>query len=314
MLNTRSDYLVILVATYNRIALLKRTLDSIAAQTKCSHEVIVIDGGSTDGTIEYLQAHSGITPVYQGELSGTARCYNQVWRQIASKYTCWLSDDTEVINNSLDLAVNILEKNPEIGMVGLKMKDTIVPPNRTPRLYMGKISKYGILNCNHGVLPTELLKSVDFFNEDYHSYPIDPDLTASVLSAGKNVVMTKCISILHHREWSLSESWQRATAHADKNLPIYLKKFNYLFSSVTGLSRIKQRIWINIVRVLFLGAEMEERRFGLNRRDWLNIIRGRFIRNTDPLDSRSHSYHLVQKIPEKFLAMKSNPYRHLVKS
>ena len=53
MLNVRSDYSVILVTTYSRLDLLKRTLDSIAAGTRCSHEIIVIDGGPTDGTIEW---------------------------------------------------------------------------------------------------------------------------------------------------------------------------------------------------------------------------------------------------------------------
>src|SRR5918992_3727026 len=127
MLKKRSDSLTVLVATYNRLDLLKRTLASVAGGTDIAQEIIVIDGGSTDGTVEYLRRLRNVTAVLQGALLGTARAYNQVWRQIDSKYTCWLSDDTEVVGGSLELAVRILEERGEIGMVGLKMRDTKGP-------------------------------------------------------------------------------------------------------------------------------------------------------------------------------------------
>ena len=197
MLNKKSNYLVVLVPTYNRLESLKRTLTSIKTQTNCSHEVIVIDGGSSDGTVEFLKIQADVTPVFQESLKGQARSCNEVWRQINCKYTVWLSDDTELTNNCLDCATKILETDSEIGMVGLKMKDTVGPGKN--RAYMGALSEYKILNCNHGVISLDLLRSVGFFNEDYYSYNIDPDITASVLCTGKKVVMTKKISVLHHR-------------------------------------------------------------------------------------------------------------------
>ena len=243
-LNVQSDYLVVLVATYNRMALLSRTLDSISAGTECPHEIIVIDGGSTDGTVEYLRADPSLTKVFQGALIGTAGSYNQAWRRIESRYTCWLSDDTELVEGSLDLAVRILEEKPSIGMVGLKMKDT--EGARKDRAYLGGISKYGILNCNHGVLRTELLRSVGYFNEDYRSYTIDPDLTASVLSAGKAVVMTKQISVLHHRTWDQDGNFDdraRREMGGIDNPAIYSKKFRYLDVPPVALSPRQEEAW-----------------------------------------------------------------------
>lgn len=312
MFNRRSDYLVILVATYNRIDLLKRTLDSIANGTRCSHEIIVIDGGSTDGTIEYLKLHPSITPMFQGKLLGTARAYNQVWRQIESKYTCWLSDDTEIVDGSLDLAVNILETHPEIGMVGLKMKDTMGPWNHEP--YMGGLSEYGILTCNHGVLSPDLLKSVGYFNEAYRSYTIDPDLTASVLCTGKSVVMTKRISLPHHREWANHEGEEKIKRDMGgiDNAKIYREKFEFLEVPRIHPSRIKARLGRYVEQILWLHSGPGSLRFGLKRRDWHNLSRGRFIRLTDPLENMRHPYHLVQRIPRSLLTLETNPYRHLV--
>jgi glycosyltransferase involved in cell wall biosynthesis len=314
MLNTRSQYLTILVATYNRLPFLQKTLDSISSGTRCDHEIIVVDGGSTDGTIQYLQSHPGITPVFQGELLGTARCYNRVWREIESTYTCWLSDDTEVIAGSLDAVVRILEQYPEIGMVGLKMKDVNGPYSNVP--YMGGLSCYGILNCNHGVLSTVLLRSVGYFNENYRSYFIDPDLTASVLCTGKRVVMTKQTSIHHYRPYAESvedqiRQMKREMGEIDNN-KIYQEKFRFLKTSPTPGFRRKKKIGRYLGKLLFWQSQFDSVRLGLNQRDQHNLIKGRFIRLTDPLEHIHHPYHLVQKIPMKLLMLNANPYRHLV--
>jgi len=310
MLNTKSSYLVILVATYNRLESLRWTIDSIDAGTRCFHEIIVIDGGSTDGTIEFLRAHSGITPVFQGKLIGQARACNQVWRQIESKYTCWVNDDTELVPGSLDLAVDVLEKHPEIGMVGLKMKDTV--GRGASQAYGGAVSEYGILNCNHGVLPTSLLRSVGYFNEDYRTYTIDPDLTASVLSAGKAVVLTKQVGVRHHRAMLGEEQQGKRKRELLSNSTIYREKFGFLEASSYLSFGWRRKIRKVFLDLLFFASSWKPERFGLGERDRINLQEGRFIRITDPLENMFRPYYMVQRIHRKFLFMHSNPYRHLV--
>ncbi|MGE0043173.1 MAG: FkbM family methyltransferase [Vicinamibacterales bacterium] len=299
-INRRSRHFVVLVATYNRLALLQRVLKAIEDGTRAEHEVVVIDGGSTDGTIEFLESHPTVTPVFQGELLGTARCYNRVWRHIDSTYSCWLSDDTEIVPGSLDLALEILEGDPEVGMVGLKMRDTLGPGKGEP--YRGGISEFGILNCNHGVLRTKLARSFGFFNEQYRSYMIDPDLTASVLCSGKTVVMTRAVSVLHHREWAEKEGESKVVREMGgiDNDQIYREKFGMLEASRTLGARLRTWTMWTMGRALFYKAPGTARRFWLNRRDWYNLSFGRFIRVTDPLIYRGKPYHLVQRLPERY--------------
>jgi len=303
MLNKNSSNLVILVATYNRLESLKRSLTSIADGTQCSHEIIVIDGGSTDGTVEYLRTLSHITPVFQGKLIGQARACNEVWRQVNSKYTCWLNDDTELIAGSLDLAVDILDQGSDIGMVGLKMKDV-----DNPKPYMGAVSEYGIINCNHGVLPTDLLAKLGYFNEEYRSYGIDPDLTAAVLCSGKKVVMTKKVSVLHYREPTDQDKRRK---ELENYKAIYRQRFQFL-----GLNSRLQQLRLNIrffmLKNLFRRAKADTLRFGMNRHDRKNLIKCNFIRWADPFFCWSLDHHLVQKIPTSLLLNKTNPYRHLL--
>ncbi|MCB0104086.1 MAG: glycosyltransferase [Anaerolineales bacterium] len=312
-INNRSNYLTILIATYNRLEALKVVIDAIHAQTTCSHEIIVIDGGSTDGTIEYLESRSDITPVFQGKLLGAPRSYNEVWRQVESKYTAWLSDDTELTNNGLDLAVQILENDPEIGMVGLKTRDVIGPRTVVP--YVGALSMFRILNCNHGVMPTEVARSVGFFNEDYPMYMIDPDLTASILCTGKKVVMTKPVCVLHRPEWALQD---KASKKKDRlkgvdHLEIYRRKFFFLEkrSLMEQFKRVVRFAFYGLYLNMLSNAVMKM--LVLNSRDWQNLTKARFIHLFDPIKNRSKPYHNEQQIYRNILLRPGNPYRHLVK-
>ncbi len=312
MMINRSKYLVIVIATYNRLRLLKKTIKSLNQGVKSEHDIVVVDGGSTDGTINYLKSNKKLIPVFQGKLIGTSRAYNRAWRKIRCKYTVWLSDDTEVNKGSLDLAIKILEENSDIGMVGLKMRDTIGSLARSP--YLGGISEVGILNCNHGVLRYKLLKSLGYFNESYRSYTIDPDLTASVLSAGKKVVMTKQISVFHHREWSLSKSraeYAKEQMGSINNTKIYNNKFRFLMKKRGLLDYIYNFLTRLLLDTLFYAAGKNTKRLGGNKRDWYNILHCRFIKLTDNFDNRNNPYHLVQQIPKEILKDRRSPYREI---
>ena len=310
-INRRDRHFVVLVATYNRLALLKTVIEAIEDGTHTPHELIVIDGGSTDGTIEYLQSDPRITPVLQGELLGTARCYNRVWRHVESTYTCWLSDDTEIVPGVLDRAIAILDGDASIGMVGLKMKDTKGPGRFEP--YRGGISEFGILNCNHGVFRTGLGRQIGFFNEGYRSYMIDPDITASILSTGHRVVMTREIAVLHHREWAEQEGDEKVARDMGgiDNFAVYRRKFGFLAPSNTLAARLRARLVRYAWRLLFLGAGPDARRCWLNRRDWINLAGGRFLSLFDPLIHLGRPYHLSQAMPAALLESPANPYRNL---
>lgn len=310
--NQRNDRFVVMVATFNRLAMLRTVVDSILRGTRTPLELIVIDGGSTDGTVEYLQSHPQITPVLQRRLLGTARCYNAVWRDIDSRYCGWLSDDTEIVPGSLDTAIEILEKDPTVGMVGLKMKDTKGPGRHDA--YRGGLSEFGVLNCNHGVLPTRLARQVNFFNEEYRSYMIDPDLTASILCTGHRVVMTKAVAVLHHRAWAENEGDEKVAREMGgiDNFAIYRRKFGFLEPSRTIVSRIRARLIRYIARVLFLGARPESTRLGLRRRDWVNLGGARFTSLFDSFLHIGRPYHLAQALPPALLASVHNPYHAVV--
>jgi len=60
----------IITAVYNRKAVIGDALASFAAQTHVKREHVLIDGGSTDGTLEVLRAHLGPTMTLVSEPDG----------------------------------------------------------------------------------------------------------------------------------------------------------------------------------------------------------------------------------------------------
>lgn len=288
----------VVIGTHNRLERLQACLDSIFDQTRRPTTVYVTDAGSTDGTVEYLQASASdrLVPVLVGERLGQARAYNQVFELVGTAYTCWLSDDNVVVNRSLDLAAHILDEHPTIGMVGLKTRDVVGPFADAP--YLGAVSAIGVLNVNQGLLRTAVLREVGGFSEAFRDYGIDPDLTAKVLLRGHDVVYTRAVAIHHYRAWT--EDAERNAQFRDKQrtyLDLYWKKYAQYAQPDVGWAA-KRRLW-TLLRAAFRIKSINSYRFilGMIARDWSNILTGRYISLLDPLICLGKPYHLVQSCP-----------------
>ena len=68
----------IIIVNYNTLHVLRPCLDSIIEQTfGIDYEIIVVDNGSTDGSIEALSSDSRITFIPTGENLGFGRANNK---------------------------------------------------------------------------------------------------------------------------------------------------------------------------------------------------------------------------------------------
>jgi glycosyltransferase involved in cell wall biosynthesis len=60
----------VIVAVYNSEATFERCLESVRAQTYANKELIVIDGGSSDGTMNIIKSREGLIDYWQSERDG----------------------------------------------------------------------------------------------------------------------------------------------------------------------------------------------------------------------------------------------------
>jgi glycosyltransferase involved in cell wall biosynthesis len=83
----------VIVPTYNRLDLLKQAIRSIWTQTLTDYEIVVVDDGSTDGTMDYLRSLGpGVTALSQAN-AGPGAARNLGVRHAAGRYVAFLDSD-----------------------------------------------------------------------------------------------------------------------------------------------------------------------------------------------------------------------------
>lgn len=102
------------VVTYNRLDLLKGTVEKLLNQDRKLDEIIVVDNKSTDGTKEYLETiKNKIVPVYLEKNVGGAGGFNQGIRlayERGNDYVWVMDDDTYVERNALSKLIEKFDK------------------------------------------------------------------------------------------------------------------------------------------------------------------------------------------------------------
>lgn len=86
--------LSIIVATFNAAGSLERCLNSIVQQELSSWELLIADGGSTDGTLGLIREHQAhIAWWCSGDDSGIYDAWNKALGRALGEYVCFLGSD-----------------------------------------------------------------------------------------------------------------------------------------------------------------------------------------------------------------------------
>jgi GT2 family glycosyltransferase len=185
----------VVVGTFNRIELLSSTIETIRSDLEgVAHELIVVDGGSDDGTAQWLQAQRDTISIVQhnrGEWRGE-RLERRSWGyfmnlgfKIASgKYICMVSDDCLVVPGAIKNGVEVFESQLEdgklVGAVAFYWRNW--PQDQSYRV---GITFGNRLFVNHGLYSRDILSKIGFADEEtYFFYQADGDLCLRMAEAG----------------------------------------------------------------------------------------------------------------------------------
>lgn len=187
----------IILGSLNRKAFLRLTIESIRKEVKgVSHEIIVVDGGSTDGTIQWLTRQKDIITIIQHNRGEWNRkpvkkrswgyFINLAFKAAQGKYICMLSDDCLVISGAIKNGIEAfdleLNKGKKIGGLAFWWRNW---PNQ--KEYSVQYH-YGQLNINHGLFLRDALREVGFADEEtYTFYSGDVDLAFKLRKAGYSI-------------------------------------------------------------------------------------------------------------------------------
>jgi GT2 family glycosyltransferase len=117
------DKISIIIVNYNTAELTVNCIRSIYQKTvDLDFEVILIDNGSNDNTVEIVQKefqnYGNLIIIKNEENFGFAKACNIGAKRASGKYLCFLNTDTVLVNNAFLYMVNLLRKEPKIAVIG----------------------------------------------------------------------------------------------------------------------------------------------------------------------------------------------------
>lgn len=107
--------ITVIVAVYNGVRTLQQCIDSIAQQSYPAKELIVIDGASTDGTVEIVEQNKEKIAYWVSEPDrGIYNAWNKGLEQVKGEWICFLgADDYFLDENVLERAAKYLAMLPD---------------------------------------------------------------------------------------------------------------------------------------------------------------------------------------------------------
>ena len=93
-MSASNPLITIIIAVFNGAKTLQQCIDSVAEQSYANKQLIIIDGGSTDGTVELLQANAQSISYWVSESdSGIYNAWNKGLVQAKGEWVCFLGAD-----------------------------------------------------------------------------------------------------------------------------------------------------------------------------------------------------------------------------
>lgn len=205
----------IVVPTFNRFDRLRRCIDKIRRHAPPHREVIVVDGGSSDGTRDWLKLQQDVRSIFEERREGAVAAFNKGFRAARGHYCMWLNDDAYPLPGAIQAAMDTLDR-PDLGDVGMvafyhnwhserNVLDRIVRDGEPYELCHVRGYPY----ANFGLLRRSLLEKVGFADDRFYFFGFDPDLSLKIqVHEGLKVVGCRQALIYHdehHDERKVSD-------------------------------------------------------------------------------------------------------------
>ena len=102
----------VVTPSFNQAPFIRSTIDSVLNQSYPNVEYLVVDGGSTDGTVEILKSYGAKVKWISEKDKGYADALSKGFFQARGKYFSWLPSDDEFFDSeSLSTLVSAIESN-----------------------------------------------------------------------------------------------------------------------------------------------------------------------------------------------------------
>lgn len=187
MLSTKVS---IITVVYNAVATIEQTILSVVKQDYSNIEYIIVDGGSTDGTLDIVKKYEKKIALWLSEPDhGIYDAMNKGLTHATGNYIYYLgADDCLLAPTSISQVVSFLQDNPEVDVLcaSVMMVDSVY---RIEKVYSSNFSEADVLsgyNTPHqGMFVRREILQKHRFDTSYHiaadyknflKFYLDPDI------------------------------------------------------------------------------------------------------------------------------------------
>ena len=250
----------IVIANYNYGRFLEAAIKSVVHQDgfdKC--ELIVVDGGSNDNSVDVIKAYSNKVAWWVSERDkGQSEAFNKGFSHASGRYGCWLNADDILMPKALKRVIDYLLAHPNCewlagSTVFADAQLNVWKCSRCVKVwsFLGRFAPAAIVNGPSSFFLLENLRAVGGFDNNAH-YVMDIDLWRRFLQRGIRPQYLKeyiwCFRL--HEE---SKTASTITEHRVKNRTTEeADLINLRYGATKRIRKISE--WINRCQRLLAGA------------------------------------------------------------
>ena len=252
---TSSQPLVTIVTPCrNSQAYLERTIVSVAEQSYPNVEYIVVDGGSTDGTLDIIRRHDGVVSHWVSEPDdGQADALRKGFAVAHGEIFAWINSDDAYPRDAVEVAVSALRRSDADVVYGNRAlidADGRRIGERRLSPFVPFFSRRGVLYGGFGVYQPAAFWTRDLYHEvggidPSFQFCMDTDLFARFVMDGANFkfVRRELVHFRVHQESKTATSAEIAKLERER-IASLLPRRSRLYRSAIKLAC---RVW----KVLF---------------------------------------------------------------
>jgi GT2 family glycosyltransferase len=287
--SARSARLTVAIANYNGRALLDVALQSLAAQRFRDFGVLVVDDGSTDDSVAWLEDRWPDVEVLSQPNRGVTAALNVCLQTPATELVMLLNNDVELHPDCLGELVGALDEHPEAGSAAAKLLDfddrQVLDGAGDELDWRGHGHRRGHGERDRGqydqpqaifgacaaaaLYRGSALATVGLFDEDFKAFFEDVDWALRAQLAGLSCRYVPSAIAYHMGSATLGKGLTDATTYQLWRNAVWL-----VVKGLPGSLALRHSHQLLAGQLLNLAVAVKERKLGVWTRAWRDALRG----------------------------------------
>lgn len=267
-----------IVVTFNRLRLLQEEVEALRNQSFGDHQIIVVNNGSTDDTLEWLNEQEDVITITQENLGGAGGFYTGMKYAVEHNYKyCWIMDDDVICSpDALEQLFKSFHAKKNIGFVCSNVFGVDGRPMNVPTVaqkemdngypdFMDMIDKSMIrVSCATFVsvfLPTAVISAVGLPYKEYFIWGDDTEYTERI-SAEYPCYVSGLSKVVHKRSLQKGLDFLQETNPVRLNFYFYKIRNSGHRLKLKGMS-LKRFYYDNIKLIVNLSFKRKWKHVGI---------------------------------------------------